>query len=217
MVDAISGLGAGTVTAPASGMAGAGAGADFETFLKMLTAQLKNQDPLNPMEGTDFAIQLATFAGVEQQALSNQYLARMAGQSGIGGVAGWIGKEARTTAPVWFGDKPITLDVAPHGLADSVQLVTRDAAGREITREEIGPGEGQIDWFGRAEGGGKLPDGLYSFSVESWRAGEKIQDSQAGAYARIVEAQVGADGARLVFEGGGSALADDVTALRDPV
>ena len=40
---------------------------DFETFLKMLTAQMENQDPLNPIESSDYAVQLATFSGVEQQ------------------------------------------------------------------------------------------------------------------------------------------------------
>ncbi|MBM3606326.1 MAG: flagellar basal body rod modification protein [Alphaproteobacteria bacterium] len=220
MVDGITGPGpAQAIPAPAQGFSGASTGADFETFLRMLTAQLKNQDPMNPMQSTDFAIQLATFAGVEQQALSNKYLEQMVGQPGsgsAGGIAGWIGKEGRTTAPVWFADKPITLDVAPHTMADSVQLVTRDAQGRELAREEIGPGEGQMDWFGRDDSGSKLPDGLYSFSVESWRAGEMIQQSKAGSYARIIEAQFGADGGRLVFEGGASALASEVTALRDP-
>lgn len=196
---------------PASGFGGAGG--DFQTFLTMLTAQLKNQDPLNPMEGTDFAIQLATFAGVEQAALSNRFLEQMAGQAGI---ASWIGKEGRTTAPVWLGDDPITLDVAPHALADGVQLVTRDAAGREVLREEIGPGEGQVDWLGRTPEGTRLPDGAYSFTLESRRAGELIATTPVGAYARIVEAQFDQTGGRVVFEGGGSAPANEVTALRDP-
>ncbi len=39
--------------------------ADFETFLKMLTVQMQNQDPLNPVDSSDYATQLATFSGVE--------------------------------------------------------------------------------------------------------------------------------------------------------
>ena len=202
--------------AGAGGFAGAGAGGDFQTFLTMLTAQLQNQDPLNPMESTDFAIQLATFAGVEQAALSNKFLEQMAGQAGGAGIAGWIGKEGRTTAPVWFGDDAITLDVVPHSLADSVQLVTRDAQGREVTREEIGPGEGQIDWLGRDDMGQKLADGRYSFVIESSRAGEVIAKAPVGAYVRVAEAEVGPMGIELIFQGGGSALASEIEALRDP-
>lgn len=142
--------------ATASTVATAGS-ADFDTFLKMLTAQLKNQDPLNPMEGTEFAVQLATFSGVEQQAqtnkLLNQLITQLGGGGGLGQMADWIGKEARTTAPVWFGDKALTLAVDPDPAADSVILVARNAAGREIGREEIGPGAGQIDWFGRGRFG----------------------------------------------------------------
>jgi flagellar basal-body rod modification protein FlgD len=219
MVDAIPpSLATPAVTPPAAGtgFSGASAGADFQTFLTMLTAQLKNQDPMSPMQSTDFAIQLATFAGVEQQALGNRYLEQMAGQSGSGGISGWLGKEARTTAPVWFGDEPITLDIAPHTMAESVQLVALDAQGREIAREEIGPGKGQIDWFGRTEDGAKLPDGRYSFAVESWRGGEMIEETSAGAYARIVETEFTADGGRVVFAGGASALASEITALREP-
>jgi flagellar hook assembly protein FlgD len=48
--------------------------ADFETFLKMLTAQIQNQDPMNPIDSSDYATQLATFSSVEQQVLANSYL-----------------------------------------------------------------------------------------------------------------------------------------------
>ena len=49
-------------------------GNDFNTFLVMLTTQLQNQDPLNPIESSDYAVQLATFSGVEQQVRTNQLL-----------------------------------------------------------------------------------------------------------------------------------------------
>lgn len=192
---------------------------DFDTFLKMLTAQLKNQDPLNPMEGTEFAVQLATFSGVEQQAQTNKLLNQMIGQMGGGGlgqVAHMIGKEGRTTAPVWFGDTALTLDVAPDPLADNVTLITLNENGREILHEEIGPGSGQIDWFGRDDSGEKLPDGKYSFVIQSLRNGEVISESEVGVYARIIEAQTDTDGVRLIFQGGASALASEVDALRDP-
>jgi hypothetical protein len=56
-------------------------GSDFETFLKMLTTQMKNQDPLNPVESSEYAVQLATFSSVEQQVLTNDLLTRLIGQS----------------------------------------------------------------------------------------------------------------------------------------
>lgn len=222
MIPPLGGATAAPASAPAPAVATAPAGpsataANFDTFLKMLTTQLRNQDPLNPMEGSDFAVQLATFSGVEQQAQTNKLLMQMAAQmgGGLGQVASWIGKEVRTTEPVWFGDAPLTLDIAPDSRADSVVLVARSATGAEIAREEIGPGAGQIDWYGRDALGGKLPDGRYAFTVESRRAGEVIAEAPAGAYARVIEAETGPGGIELILAGGGSVPAAEVEALRD--
>ena len=192
------------------------AGGDFETFLKMLTTQIRNQDPLNPMEGSDFAVQLATFSGVEQQVRTNQLLEQVAiGQmGGLGALAGWIGKEVRTTAPVSFDGEPLTLDIRPASGADRVELVVMDARGREALREDIGPGTGEIDWAGRTEDG-PLADGLYSFKLVSYRGEEVLSTQAVGAYARVTGAEVTADGIRLSLPGGASALEREVTALRE--
>ncbi|WP_031554770.1 flagellar hook assembly protein FlgD, partial [Parvularcula oceani] len=53
-------------------------GADFEAFLKLLTAQVEHQDPLAPLDSTQFVEQLATFSSVEQQVQSNAHLEAIA-------------------------------------------------------------------------------------------------------------------------------------------
>jgi len=60
---------------------------DFETFLIMLTTQMENQDPLNPIESSDYAVQLATFSSVEQQVLTNDLLGTLSEQMGPMGMA----------------------------------------------------------------------------------------------------------------------------------
>ena len=189
---------------------------NYDTFLKMLTTQLQNQDPLNPMEGSDFAVQLATFSGVEQQVRTNQLLEQVAiGQmGGLGALAGWIGKEVRTTAPVSFEGEPLTLDIRPATGADRVELVVMDAQGREALREDIGLGTGEVDWAGRTAGG-PLADGLYSFKLVSYRGDEVLSTQAVGAFARVTGAEVTADGVRLSLPGGASALESEVTALRE--
>lgn len=192
--------------------------AHFETFLRMLTTQLKNQDPMNPMEGSEFAVQLATFSSVEQQAQSNQLLKQIADQLGGGGLtqlSQYLGKEVRTTAPVWFGADTITLDIKPDSRADSVILVTQNAHGREINREEIGTGARQVDWFGRDALGNKLTDGSYAFRIESYLNGEMIAEANVGAYARVTGAETTAQGVQLVLTGGAKAMADEVDAIRE--
>lgn len=219
MVDSISGAVAAN-TAAVKGGAGSQqmfANGDFETFLRMLTAQLKNQDPMNPMQGSDFAVQLATFSGVEQQAQTNNLLKQLTEQmgGGLGQLSGWIGKEVRTTAPVWFGNAPLTLDIAPDSRADSVQLITMTSSGREVLREEIGQGQGQVDWFGRSATGEKLADGQYLFRIESWQNGEKISEKDVGAYAPVIEAERSNGQVQLVLEGGASTMTDKIEAVRE--
>ena len=168
------------------------------------------------MQGSDFAVQLATFSGVEQQAQTNKLLTELTQQmgGGLGQLSDWLGREVRVAGPVWFGEKPLTLQVAPDPRADSVQLVVKTASGRELSREEIGAGKGQVDWFGRDALGGKLPDGLYQFRVESWQNGELIAEDEVGGYSRVVETEL-ADGAvHLVLEGGVRAKSDQVEAVR---
>ena len=95
---------------------------DFETFLKMLTAQMENQDPLNPLDSQDFATQLATFSGVEQQVKTNDLLKALStnlGVSGLSDMAGWIGREARIAAPAPFDGSPIEVLPDPPISADS--------------------------------------------------------------------------------------------------
>ncbi|HRO13825.1 MAG TPA: flagellar hook capping FlgD N-terminal domain-containing protein [Paracoccus sp. (in: a-proteobacteria)] len=204
-------------TSPAEGRAGSFASGDFETFLKMLTTQIRNQDPLNPMEGSDFAVQLATFSGVEQQVRTNQLLAAMAGSQagGLGALAGWLGKEVRTTAPLAFDGTPLTLDIQPARNADAVTLVTLDPTGREVLREDIGTGTGEIDWAGRRTDDTLLPPGRYSFRIESTRGGAVIETANVGAWARVTGAETTADGIRLTLPGGASTLESQVTALRE--
>jgi flagellar basal-body rod modification protein FlgD len=69
---------------------------NYQTFLSLLTTQLANQDPLSPMDTTQFTSQLTQMTGVEQQLLSNQLLQQLVSQSssggGIEGAVGLIGK-----------------------------------------------------------------------------------------------------------------------------
>lgn len=73
----------------------AAAASDFDSFLTLLTAQLRNQDPLSPLDSTEFVAQLASFSGVEQQIGTNERLDVLAQQTlggDIASFAGWIGK-----------------------------------------------------------------------------------------------------------------------------
>jgi flagellar basal-body rod modification protein FlgD len=192
---------------------------DFDTFLRMLTVQLQNQDPLNPMESTDFAVQLATFSEVEQTQRSNQLLETITGQLGMTGMAqlaNWVGLEARAPAPVWYDGTPLTLSPSPAAGADAAVLVVKNADGRVVSRQSVPVSIEPFAWDGRAEDGSALPAGRYGFDLESSRAGEVVSVTAVETYGRIVEARAGAEGTTLVLEGNIEVLSDRVTAVRKP-
>lgn len=192
---------------------------DFNTFLRMLTVQMQNQDPLNPIDSTDYAVQLATFSGVEQQVQTNQLLADMQGkfnQLGMAEMASWIGKEARSPAPVRYEGAPVILSPNPAVGANRAVLVVKDAQGTLVSREEIPVSTAPYQWLGAGIDGNPLPTGTYSLSLESLNGEQVISTTAVEHYARVMEAKGGTGGTKLVLEGGVEVLASAVTALREP-
>ena len=192
---------------------------DFETFLRMLTAQARYQDPLEPIDSSEYAAQLAQFSMVEQQVMSNDLLTALVGQLGTGNMAqmtGWIGMEARTTAPVQFGGSPITVHPNPAAASDQVFLVVRNSDGTEVHRSPIPVSAEPVQWAGVADDGTPFEPGLYSFDIESHANGEVILSEPAETYARVVEARMQAGETILILEGGSAIRTGDVTALREP-
>ena len=192
---------------------------DFETFLKMLTAQIQNQDPLNPTPSDEFAVQLATFSSVEQQVLTNDLLKAMGGQfaaSGMAQYAGWVGMEGRTAAPVHFQGEPVTLSPKPALGADRAELVVRDASGTELERVEVPISNEPIDWAGVTATGNPYPHGTYSFELVSFQSGVPVDSQTVEAYARITEVRSEDGGTVLVLSGGAEVQASEVSALRQP-
>jgi len=191
---------------------------DFETFLKMLTVQMENQDPLNPTESEKFATQLATFSGVEQQVLTNDLLESMIGQMGatdMAQMAGWVGREARAAVPGQFDGDPITVAPAPAPAADRAELVVTDARGAEVQRLNIPASGDGFDWLGQAADGTPLPEGRYGFTVVSYAGEEVLAESPAEIYARVTEVRAEGGEAHLILEGGAAVPATQVSALRE--
>ncbi|WP_204112720.1 flagellar hook capping FlgD N-terminal domain-containing protein [Shimia biformata] len=192
---------------------------DFETFLKMLTVQMQNQDPLNPMDSSEFAMQLATFSSVEQQVLTNDLLRDMGtlmSMTNISQLSGWVGMEVQAVMPAAYQGQPIEVAVDRLAAADSADLVVRDQAGSEVGRFAIAEGTRSMTWNGIDTNGNPVLYGTYSFTVENRAAGEIIDSRQAAVYARVQEAVIGADGPMLTTGTGVMVAAGDVLSLREP-
>lgn len=193
---------------------------DYETFLRMMTVQIRNQDPLSPMNADDFAVQLATFSAVEQQTKTNDLLTQQIGmnaQNTMAQMAGWVGKEARIAAPVHFdGMTPVTLSPNPALSADRAVLVVSDADGIEVSRIDMPVSSADYQWQGLDGNGNPLPEGIYSLDMESYYNDQLLGSTAVEYYGAIDEIRSGASGLTALFPGGVEVPTALITALRAP-
>jgi flagellar basal-body rod modification protein FlgD len=185
----------------------------------MMTTQLMNQDPLDPMDSAEFSMQLATFSGVEQQVKSNELLTSIQSQlvtSGMAEMAAWVGQEVRAPVAGNFNGSPITIAPNPAAIADQATLVVRDDNGNVVQEFAIPVSAEPIEWAGVTTDGSPLPDGLYTFEIVSYAAGEEILRETADIYSTVQEVR-SQDGINMLVMSGGVAVpAAAVTALRAP-
>ena len=203
--------------ADASGGASGALTADFETFLKLLTTQMQNQDPQNPLDSTQFVAQLASFSAVEQQIATNTKLdALVAALSpgASGQMAEWIGAAVRSTAAVEFSGKPVDIHFSTAADAVSAQVIVKTASGAEIARIAVEPGATTAQWDGTGSDGLTAPDGRYTFEIESFDRTSSLGREPAEAFSTVTEVRKGPDGLTLVFADGTTMAADSVEAIR---
>jgi flagellar basal-body rod modification protein FlgD len=191
MVDSIT-----NTTANATDRIGAGStmlASNFETFLTLLTSQLKNQDPLSPVDSNQFTAQLTQMAGVEQQLLTNDLLKGLLAAQGGGGLAGaatYIGKEATAAwSATKFTDGQATWSYELAANAASATLEVVDGAGNVVWTGEAPDrttGVHDFTWDGEATNGNDGQEGqVYSLRVVAEDAAGGAIDSQILTRGRI--------------------------------
>lgn len=183
-------------TDAASAQAGKDLTSQYTTFLNLLTAQIKNQDPLSPMDTTDWTNQLVQYSSVEQQIKANSYLAQIAAGTG----------DTLTSATDYIG-KVVTVDqniVALSGGsanwnyslatdATEVTLTIRDVDGNIVWNgpaPEKGSGEHSFTWDGKSASGSNLPDGAYSMTISATDAAGNDVSAGVGIVGTITAAQL---------------------------
>jgi len=197
----------------------AGITSDFETFLQMLTTQMQNQDPLNPIDSTDYATQLATFSQVEQQVQTNDLLKQLvngAGGSNLLDLAGWVGLEARSGAAAYYdGTAPVRIAAQMPEGAKTAYVVVRDSSGSEVARLPVAADADSLDWDGSKSAGGNAASGSYSLSLYAYGPEGGLPDVYAvESYNKIMEIRQTDSGAEAVLAGGTTVSTADISALR---
>ncbi|MEQ7155875.1 flagellar hook assembly protein FlgD [Brevundimonas aurifodinae] len=146
---------------------------NFETFLSLLTAQLKNQDPLSPLDSNEFTAQLTQMTGVEQQLLTNDLLTSLLAAQQGGGLSGattYIGKDATavwSAARLEGGEAAWSYELGAS--ASSAELQVLDSTGKVVwtgPAPERTEGTHDFVWDGKTTAGGQLTDGgVYTLKV----------------------------------------------------
>ncbi|AGH98455.1 flagellar hook assembly protein FlgD [Micavibrio aeruginosavorus] len=174
---------------------------DFSQFLTLLTTQLQNQDPLNPMDSTEFTNQLVQFSQVEQAINTNQKLDDLLSlQLGsISSVAlGYVGMDVTYTSAEmnWDGAKPVDIFYNMESDASVAKINIYDEEG-ELVRSMEAPrtsGYHEVQWDGKDNSGQALPVGTYTVKVDAadldGKPMEKITTAVSGNV-RGIESQNG--------------------------
>lgn len=173
---------AASATAPAptaSGNALKKLSGDFDSFLTLLTSQLQNQDPLEPMDSSEFTSQLVQFSSVEQEIQSNKNLETMIslmGGNNATAAFNYIGREVTISGGqtnLINGEAKWTYEIGPAAATSDITIT--DAKGKVVfnTAGEIGTGVHSFSWNGKNKNGDPLPDGPYKMSVSGLTVDKK--------------------------------------------
>lgn len=159
---------------------------NFDTFLTLLTAQLKNQDPLSPMDSSQFTQQLTQMTGVQQQLLTNDLLTSLlAGQQG-GGLANGSNYIGKDVTAAWSADKltdgKTNWSYELGADATAAKLSVLDSTGKVVwtgPATELKSGTHEFSWNGKTTAGGQMSDGgVYTLKVSATDAKGAVVSSQ---------------------------------------
>ena len=168
-----------SAAAATSATAATNAQMNYNNFLKLLTTQLKNQDPTAPTDTNQLTQQIATLSQVEQQITTNndlQSLITLFGANSSSNMVGYIGKQVETAGnQVVLQNKmanvvyslPTAATTANVTITDSTGKVVLNAAGTTLA------GRNQVGWTGLDNNGNQLADGTYTVSVTAKDASGK--------------------------------------------
>lgn len=202
---------------------------DKHTFLKLLVAQLTNQDPLNPTEDKEFVAQLAQFTSLEQLQEINagvEGLNTTMTQSQLMTATGFIGKDV-----VAKGDQITKLSMSGQIVttrswftitdpATKAQATILDSSGMPVFSEELGSlqaGTHQYAWNGKLASGQEAPNGVYTIMITAQDKNDKAVVIQQQQLTARVVGVVNEDGVyKLVLDGGRTVNLMDVTEITQP-
>ena len=175
--------------------AAAGFGGDFNTFLTLLTTQLKNQDPTKAMDAQQMTAQLVQFAQVEQAISMNTNMSKLIGlqqAAQLTAAAPLMGKTVEVASDhLSLQDGAATLRLPAAGAAREARIAIQDSTGRTIKEATVALGAAPTEWVwdGRDAAGKRQSDGAYASAVAGRDAGGGVAAVEATVRARATAAE----------------------------
>jgi len=187
-----------------------------DRFLKLLVTQLKNQDPLNPMDNAQITSQMAqisTVSGIDKLNATLQSMATTFGASQSLQATSMIGHSVLASGSALELQNGTAMGgVELAQAADQVTVSIRDAAGQLLHKADLGPqaaGVFGFQWDGVTDSGANAVPGSYSFAIEAVQGGKKI-DATALARGLVIGVTQAKGGAALNVIGLGQVALSDV-------
>jgi flagellar basal-body rod modification protein FlgD len=146
---------------------------NFDTFLSILTTQLKNQNPLDPLDTNQFTSQMVEFTGVEQQLKTNEFLEALISaneQNYASQAVSYIGKEVTAFSNnTDLKDSSATWTYGMTRDAAEATITIKNSAGAVVFTEQttLESGEHDYTWDGINSDGSIAPEGKYSITIDA--------------------------------------------------
>lgn len=143
----------------------------FDTFLTLLTEQLQNQDPLNPMDSQQFVSQLVEFTSVEQQIAQNdslETLLALQSATAVSSAIDYVGRDVTvSTDRAALNNSQAEWTYGLDREASSTRLIISNSSGKIVRTMdgETGAGPQTASWDGKDDAGNQMPDGIYQLEV----------------------------------------------------
>ena len=206
-----------TTTKPSNPSQPSPLSSDFNAFLNMLTTQLKHQDPLNPVDSADYAMQLAAFSTVEQQVLLNQkmdVLQNNLHQNTLASLSNWMGKTVKLPGSFTYSGGEVTALITPPTGSEKTDFIVQDAAGAEIFRHRLGAQDQEFAWAGTTSKGAVAPVGHYNFALEGFAKDQSLGISKLASLQTSEEISQPADDILVTLGNGQTLPWKNLTGLR---
>ncbi|MEL6826509.1 MAG: flagellar hook capping FlgD N-terminal domain-containing protein [Pseudomonadota bacterium] len=163
---------------------------DFDAFLQLLTAQIQNQDPLQPLESTQFVEQLATFSSLEQQVKTNgtlENIASMISDLHSAQANEWLGQEVAVSSQyVAYEGEPVEFEINPAFNYDEAILTVTDSSNQVIWQEALDASADRYTWNGETSDSTQpAGQGVYEFQIDLFANGQPLASTQAEIISKV--------------------------------